>query len=283
MAPAAHPTGRSFLGVIRSKHVSPARLKVSMRSLRMLLAIVLIALPVRQGHAQTPSGAPGRIVGQVVDSSGSVLPGVKVTLTGGDAMARQVVSDIAGRFAFDGVIPNTTYAIRGELAGFRPDEERNITIIAIQTRTITLELAVGCVEGGGLVVTGADSDLSKLLRADVVAHVRMGDAGEDLGDRCGPSREAVVLKALQLSTAGRSLGATIRVMGADRFERGKEYLVILGSVGGFKHPRVGAWFEREVVAGRIGGESAVDLDIRNGMRIEEALTRLQQVHERHRP
>ena len=250
-----------------------------MRIIQTLFVVLLVvAFQVRQDAAQNQNTDLGRVVGRVLDQSGAVLPGANVTMTGRDGTARHVVTDINGRFAFDGVTPDVAYSVRGVLPGFATDEERDITITAGQTRTVALELYVLCCGDGGLTVER--SDLAKLLSADAIAHVRMGDAGEDLRDGYGPSREAVVLKAVLFSKAGQGLGATVRVMGADRFQRGKEYLVILGSNGGFKHPRVGVEFMREVVGGRIRGESAADLDIHDGMRVEDALKRLQEIRER---
>lgn len=63
-----------------------------------------------------PGGAAGRIVGRALDGSGSVLPGVTVSLrTGG--FARTAVTDGRGEYAMDGV-PAGTVALEGQLAGF---------------------------------------------------------------------------------------------------------------------------------------------------------------------
>ena len=40
----------------------------------------------------------GRIAGMVVDETGAVLPGVKVTLSGGPDTPREVQTDAGGRF-----------------------------------------------------------------------------------------------------------------------------------------------------------------------------------------
>ena len=80
----------------------------------VVLAIFLIsvALP---AAAQTPSG---EISGTVVDSSGSVLPGVRVTLTNTATNAiRLTQTNESGLYVFPAVPPGT-YSLKVELEGF---------------------------------------------------------------------------------------------------------------------------------------------------------------------
>jgi hypothetical protein len=163
------------------------------------------------------------------------------------------------------------------LVGFRADRETAISVVAGQTRAFELELAVGCVNEC-VCVTGVQiSHVNELLAADAVVHVRAGDAGEDEHDGCGATREAVVLGGTRFSQSGERIGGTFRLMGAERFMPGREYLLAVKSYG-IKRPRVYVIFEKEVVGGRILGEDA-DLGIRSGMPIGEVLTRLRQVRE----
>src|SRR5204862_6673903 len=68
----------------------------------------------------------GESSGYVRDASGAVVPGASVTLTFPElAFARTAVTSAEGLFAFPGV-PHGVATIRGELAGFRPAERRDL-------------------------------------------------------------------------------------------------------------------------------------------------------------
>lgn len=243
------------------------------------LAIVLAIAAAFSGNARgQDQTAFGRIEGLVKDPSGTILPGVRVTLTGSNAAARESITGADGRFVFEGVLPGTAYGIRGELRGFTTDRETSITVIGGQTRTFELELAVGCVNEC-VCVTGVQiSHVNELLAADAVMHVRVEDVGEDEHDGCGPPREAVVLDGARFGGSGERIGKTLLLKYAQKFQRGREYLMVV-NVHGVKHPRVYATFTMEVVRGRVRGEDAADLGIRSGMPIGEALTHLRQVRE----
>jgi|SRR5687767_1880530 len=76
------------------------------------LALTL-ALAVTMGMVCPASGQSldqGRLTGLVTDSTGRVLPGVRVTLTADD-VKRSVVTSEEGIFAFDGVGPETAHTI----------------------------------------------------------------------------------------------------------------------------------------------------------------------------
>jgi hypothetical protein len=200
-----------------------ARFQVSNAVIGLPLAITLAVALTAIVHGQDQAPASGRIEGHVTDAVGAVLTGVLVTLTAIDAGMRHASSGDDGRFVFEGVPPGARYSLLAELAGFSPDSARDIAVINGQTRTIDLELEVRCFDEQGIQVP----DLDRLLAADAVAHVRVGDAGEDKNDGCGPTREAVVISAIHFTSAGQRIGETFRLMGAHRFERGKEYLLFL--------------------------------------------------------
>jgi hypothetical protein len=241
-----------------------------------MLAIILAVPLTAHARAQDQATASGRIEGRVMEASGAVLPGVQVTLIGIDAVTRLAVSGNDGRFVFDGVQPGAPYVIRGQLTGFRSDSVHDIAVTGGQTRTIDLELEVGCVDEPGIRIP----DLDELLGADAIAHVRVGDVVEDEHDGCGTTHEAVVINAVRFSNAAQRISTTFRLLGTRRFDPGKEYLLFLSSYGA-KHPRTVASFERAVVGGRVRGARAGDLEIRSGMPIGKALTRLREVRERY--
>ncbi len=231
-----------------------------------MLAIAWVARAAAQGQLGL-----GRIQGRVTDSSRAVLPGVTLTLTGNGAATRTVLSNVDGSFAFDRVPVGIGYVLRANLQGFVPETE-DVTVSANQTRVIDFELSLGCY--GDLVVTGVvSSDLASLRRADAMLHVLVGDAGEDRHDGCGPTRAVVIIRSVPFTDAWQRLDATVGLLGARRFETGKEYLLFV-NVFGHRHPRLSASFDRQVVRGQILGPASTDVEIRPGMSVDEALTRL---------
>ena len=98
----------------------------------------------------------GGIGGTVMDSSGAVLPGVTLTLSsaqGGTLGGNQeVVSDERGNYQFVRVVPGT-YAVRGQMTGFRTVEQRNIVVNADAMARADLTLPIGQLEEG-IVVSG---------------------------------------------------------------------------------------------------------------------------------
>src|SRR5947209_17175940 len=78
----------------------------------MWIGIVLL------GSSLFSQGSAGRILGNITDQSGAVIPGVTVTIRDVDrGTARTVVTDEAGVFNAPNLPPGT-YNIRVELAGF---------------------------------------------------------------------------------------------------------------------------------------------------------------------
>ena len=87
-----------------------------------------------------------RVQGQVVDESKGALPGATVTLTNvetGVAVTR--VTDGEGRYLVDFVDPGT-YALTGELDGFRRAEQTNVRVPQRGDVTVDLTLNVGGLE-----------------------------------------------------------------------------------------------------------------------------------------
>ena len=88
-------------------------------SLRLLLGVFLLASIAFPVSAQTPSG---EISGVVTDSSDSVLPGVRVTLTNVATNAvRLTQTNEAGVYVFPALQPGT-YTLKVELEGFSTAE-----------------------------------------------------------------------------------------------------------------------------------------------------------------
>ncbi len=113
----------------------------SRRFIRSVLALAslftLVAFP---AAAQTTYG---KIVGNVRDTSDSVMAGVKVTVTNeasGESYT-QPTSDL-GAYAFHTLIPGT-YAIQAEMPGFRPIRTQHVTLQVNQTARFDLVMEVG--------------------------------------------------------------------------------------------------------------------------------------------
>ena len=85
----------------------------------------------------------GSINGTVTDSSGAVIPNVKVTVTDtGTKAVRQTVSSGAGEFSFND-LPASTYTLHVEDPGFRSTDFTGIQVLAgkIYTQPVKLEVA----------------------------------------------------------------------------------------------------------------------------------------------
>src|SRR5436305_7622952 len=96
----------------------------------VLLVFASSAIP-----TSAQSSGTGAISGTATDESGAVLPGVSVTLLSASrtiGASQQVITDERGAFQFLRLQPGT-YTVKGELQGFRPTEQQNISVSADQT------------------------------------------------------------------------------------------------------------------------------------------------------
>ncbi len=117
--------------------------------LRVLLVTFFVAA---SAQAQTARGVV--VSGVVQDQTAAVIPSARVSLTGsGDAAPRVVVTDAAGAFRFERILPGT-YEIRAEFPGFQP----TVLNVRVGNRTpapVTIALAIEgltqevSVSGGG--------------------------------------------------------------------------------------------------------------------------------------
>jgi hypothetical protein len=108
---------------------------------RILFVLVTLAVcsSVNAG-AQTVSGT---ILGTVTDSSGSVVPGAKVTIVNeGTGLTRTVQADASGEFTAPS-LPTGHYTVIAELTGFKTLTLSNIELGVDQRARIDLKLEVG--------------------------------------------------------------------------------------------------------------------------------------------
>jgi len=112
------------------------------------MAVMLVA---SHGAAQVQTGS---ITGTITDSSGAVLPGATVTLTGEKLIggAAIVVTDAAGAYRFDRLPPGA-YTVKFELQGFKAVTRDDIRVSAAFVATVNAKLEVGSLQES-ITVTG---------------------------------------------------------------------------------------------------------------------------------
>ena len=107
-------------------------------TLAVLLAVALLFLP-----TEAWSQATGKLAGTVTDDSGSVLPGVTVTVTNpGTNQSRIVTTGDDGYFAAPLLAPGS-YNVTASLDGFNTLAREGIRVSASETATVNLKLAIG--------------------------------------------------------------------------------------------------------------------------------------------
>src|SRR5215475_4374966 len=106
-----------------------------MRKLALLLALVLTVPGVARGQTT------GTVGGRVVDAQGLAVPGVTVTITGGQG-SKTATTDGEGRFSVPFLTPGK-YDVKAELAGFKTVEQKALTLALGQALDVPLKLPVG--------------------------------------------------------------------------------------------------------------------------------------------
>jgi len=88
-------------------------------------------------------GTTSRLVGQVTDATGGVLPGVTVTLTNdATAVTFATVTTGAGTYAFE-ALPSGSYSVKFELQGFKTFVSQANRVVVGQPTTVDAQLAPG--------------------------------------------------------------------------------------------------------------------------------------------
>jgi hypothetical protein len=87
----------------------------------------------------------GTINGIVTDGSGGVIPGVTVVLSNPGVIGgnQETTTNERGTYQFVRLVPNATYSVRAELAGFRAAARSNIVVNADVNVRVDLSLEVG--------------------------------------------------------------------------------------------------------------------------------------------
>ncbi len=109
----------------------------------LLTTLLTLALGLPGGLAQTQRGS---VDGRVVDSTGSVLPGVSVTIAGSLLITPQTeATDSAGRYVFVNLLPGT-YDLTYALQGFQTLLRQGVIVSVGRTTTLDVNLNVAGVE-----------------------------------------------------------------------------------------------------------------------------------------
>src|SRR5438876_7034902 len=102
-------------------------------------ALFLIAVPA------FPQGNTGRILGNITDATGALIPGASVTITNVERGTSQtLVTDEAGAYNAPSLPPGA-YRVRAELAGFKTVERSNVVLEVGKELKIDITLEPGAV------------------------------------------------------------------------------------------------------------------------------------------
>ena len=107
------------------------------RVLSVAVVIVLSSIPA------FGQGGVAEVNGGVADQTGSVLPGVTITVTDeATGLVRTAISNEGGRFVIPALTPGR-YTVRAELSGFQTQTRTGITILVGQAISLNLTLPIG--------------------------------------------------------------------------------------------------------------------------------------------
>src|SRR5215469_11994338 len=112
---------------------------------RILLGVLAFALFLFLGvvgYAQE-TAVKGNVSGVVVDTTGAVIPGAKVTLTGPEGTLT-TPTDNQGNFSFVRLVPGS-YTVKVEKEGFKAAESKGVAVDINRTASLRLQLEPGAV------------------------------------------------------------------------------------------------------------------------------------------
>ena len=120
----------------------------------------------------------GTMVGSIADSSGSLIPNVKLTLVSeATGLTRAATSEASGNFSFN-VVPPGVYTLKAEHDGFKKLEKRSLTVNPSETVTVgEVRLEVGqvtdsvTISAAGETVQTATSERAGIITSDQVENL----------------------------------------------------------------------------------------------------------------
>jgi outer membrane receptor protein involved in Fe transport len=107
-----------------------------------LRSVLLVVMVLIAGSAFAQGTTTGGVAGTLSDSSGAVLPGVAVTLSGPSLQGvRETTSDPQGFYRFRNVPPGSEYTVTARLSGFRDATQERIQVFLGQEGTVNLTMS----------------------------------------------------------------------------------------------------------------------------------------------
>jgi hypothetical protein len=160
-----------------------------------VLACAALLLGAPLAHAQVQTGS---ITGTVTDTSGAVLPGVNVTVTGDRLIGgpQTQVTDSSGAYRFDRLSPGS-YNVKFELEGFKAVDRTDIRINAAFVATVSAKLEVGSLSET-ITVTGQSPTVD--VRSNVQQTVMSQEILEGVPTGRDPWSLAKIIPGVQVST-----------------------------------------------------------------------------------
>lgn len=135
--------------------------------------VAVVCLAVSYGWAQ--QGSSAALNGSVRDSSGAVIPGVKVVARETSTnVATTATTTSAGVYNFP-ALPPGTYNISASADGFRPASLQNVTLHVAQLLTVDLKLEVGT--GAETVNVSSDAQLLETSTAQISHYITAKEMG----------------------------------------------------------------------------------------------------------
>src|SRR6185295_18052633 len=142
-----------------------------------VLAGAFVVLCARVVGAQAVKGS---LVGNIMDPSGSVLPGVTVTITEVRTnIAYSAVTNESGNYTFSN-LKDGTYRVSGELSGFKRVVRDGVEVPVNSTVRVDMKLEVGAIEESVTVVGASPllqtdrADTSRIIESVHLAEVPLG-------------------------------------------------------------------------------------------------------------
>lgn len=103
--------------------------------------VVMLGVSITAWTQQTT--VTGNLGGQIVDPTGSLVPGATVTITG-QTVTKSLTSDAEGHFLFQNLTPGI-YALKIEKQGFKSAELKRVQVVIDRTASVRVPLEVGTV------------------------------------------------------------------------------------------------------------------------------------------
>src|ERR1039458_504257 len=116
-----------------------------MRAIRLSIGLLILTLLVGAGRMYGQAGATGTILGTVTDSSGAIIPNVKVTVTNTQTnVAFRTTTSSAGDYYAPSLEPGT-YSVSAESKGFQKSITTGFVLAVDQKVRVDLALKPGAV------------------------------------------------------------------------------------------------------------------------------------------